>query len=211
MFSDITVCIPAYNEEKRIGRTIAEIKKHFSNLLVVDDASNDQTAVIAKSAGATVLSNQFKKGYLGAIKTGFKKSKTEWIATVDADGEHRLEDLIGISEYALSDGYDLVMGTRKMSQISRPSELILSTIASIKSPVFDTGSGMRVIKTHIARQLKLYSKCVCGTFVLEAVNLGANVGEYPIELSKIVKRREVAWEHVPQFFLLLKQLFKCSI
>ena len=211
MFSNITVCIPACNEEKRIGKTISGIKKYFSNVLVVDDASNDLTAYIANSVGATVIFNQFEKGYLGAIKTGFRKSKTEWIATVDADGEHRLEDLIGISEYALSESYDLVIGARKMPQISRPSELILSTIASIKTPVFDTGSGMRVIKTFVARQLKLKSKCVCGTFVLEAVNLGANVGEYPIELQKIEKPRKVAWEHVPQFFLLLKRMFKRSI
>jgi len=207
-FSSITVNIPAYNEENRIGSTLRSIKEYFENILVIDDGSQDKTKKIAETIGARVIDNEYSKGYLGATKTGFRTASTPWIITVDADGEHRIEDLIGMSKYALSHEYDLVMGTRKLSQISRPSEVILSTLASIKSPVFDTGTGLRIIRSALARQMELYGKCVCGTFVLEAGNLGAKIGEYSIHLKNIEKPRRIAWEHLQQFFILNRHLFK---
>ena len=207
-YSVFSVNISAYNEAERIGSTVANIKKYFPNVFVVDDGSQDNTKLIAEENGAKVIDNEYEKGYLGATKTGFKNAKTEWIITVDADGEHRMEDIIGISKYAKSNDYDLVMGARKISQISRLSELFLSLTASMKSPVFDTGTGLRAIKTELARKMKLYGKCVCGTFVIEAIKLGAKVGEYPIRLHTINKPRSVAWKHFAQFFILLYQLLR---
>ncbi len=207
-YSSITVNIPAYNEAKRIGKTIYEIKKHFPNILVIDDNSHDKTKEVAEIHGAEVIDNQYEKGYIGATKTGFRNVETEWIATIDADGEHRVDDLVSICKYKKIDTSDLIMGTRPLIKISRPSEIIIDIIARIKSPVFDTGTGLRLIKTKIASKMILNSKCPCGTFVVEAIGLGAKVLGVPISLNNIHKRRRIMWEHIPQLFILATMLFK---
>ncbi|MBA7516576.1 hypothetical protein ES705_08624 [subsurface metagenome] len=207
IFDAITVVIPAYNEEHRIASVIKEVSLYFQNILVIDDNSTDNTKLMALESGAKIIDNKYSKGHLGSIKTGFRSVKTEWIATIDADGEHSIEDLVNISNFALSSDYDLIIGRRFLNQISRPGEIILSTIAYIKSPIFDTGSGLRVLKSDLARKMELYGKCVCGTFVLEALSLGAKIGDFPIRLNHISKPRNIAWHHFRQILILLKLLF----
>lgn len=206
MFPDITVNIPAYNEGQRIGGIIKDLMPFFQNVQVINDFSTDSTVEAASSLGAKVVQNKFQKGYLGATKTGFRNVKTSWILTCDADGEHRVEDIIGIANFAIGEKFDLVLGTRVWKQISRPSEILLSAVASIKSPVFDTGTGLRMIKTSIARKMELKSKCVCGTFVLEVMQYEAAVGSYPILLHTVKKPRGIAWQHIPQFFILMRRI-----
>ena len=69
----ITAIMPAYNEEARIGKVVREAKRFVDEVLVIDDNSTDRTAYIAERAGAKVITNADRKGYIGALKTGFKK------------------------------------------------------------------------------------------------------------------------------------------
>jgi len=206
MFENITVAIPAYNEEGRIGLIVNQLKKYFTHILVVDDRSSDNTKQEALTNGAVVVTNRFQKGYIGGIKTGYQEAETEWIANIDADGEHRIEDLVKASEFTLQSDYDLVIGTRPVKQISRPSEIFLSLIAYSKAPVFDTGSGFRIIRKSLAEKMIIPGKCICGTFLLEAVNKKAKIGKHPIHLNSITKPRGIAWYHIPQFFIVMKLL-----
>lgn len=98
------------------------------------------------------------------------------------------------------------MGIHGLHQISRPSEIFLSTVAVIKSLVFDTGTGLRMIKYKITKKMEMSNKCSCGTFVQEAKSFGADVGANSIELQKIEKPQKIAWEHIHQFLHLLKTL-----
>jgi len=84
------ILIPAYNEEKTIKK-IVESGIKFGKVLVVDDASNDDTKNKAVLAGAMVLSHKHNLGYNLAIDTGLKfflKSKHKNIILLDADGQH---------------------------------------------------------------------------------------------------------------------------
>src|SRR3989338_1361177 len=93
----LSVIIPTINEEKSIGSTIKRVRKHLKNvrheILIIDTDSTDKTAKIAKSLGAKVI-NEPKRGYGQAYKTGFKNSKGDVIATLDADSTYPVESIL---------------------------------------------------------------------------------------------------------------------
>ncbi len=84
---NISVIIPAYNEEKRIGACLKSVFNQTvqaAEILVIDNASTDNTAKIAREMGATVISEP-RKGVTFARNTGFDKAQYEIIARTDAD------------------------------------------------------------------------------------------------------------------------------
>jgi len=93
----ILIIIPAKNEAAAIGSVIQEIREHFAGtILVVNDASSDNTAQIARDAGAKVLSLALSLGAWGAIQTGLRyalKHSYQIAITMDADGQHEARSI----------------------------------------------------------------------------------------------------------------------
>lgn len=87
------VIIPAKNEAKSIQIVIRDIKLHFSGeIVVIDDASDDNTAQLARDLGATVIQLPFSLGAWGAIQTGLRyavKNAYHIVITMDGDGQHQ--------------------------------------------------------------------------------------------------------------------------
>lgn len=109
-----SIVLPAKNESLAIGKVVAEIKSLYDDVevIVVNDGSTDDTADIARNAGATVFSHPYSKGNGAAIKTGARNAKGEFIIFMDADGQH---DPADIKQFMLKleEGYDLVVGARQ--------------------------------------------------------------------------------------------------
>ena len=76
--SEVAIIIPAYNEGHTIGKVVNKLKK-FGNVLVIDDASTDQTFKIAKNNGAKVIKNKHNLGYDSSINVGFNEIKKKKI------------------------------------------------------------------------------------------------------------------------------------
>jgi polyprenyl-phospho-N-acetylgalactosaminyl synthase len=176
---------------------------------VVDDGSSDGTAMLAKEKGAVVLENKGAKGYIGAIKTGFDVAKHDVLVTMDADGEHDPKFILKLTEPIFSNEADLVLGARK--KIDRMGERIITDLARLVVDVSDSGTGMRAMRTDLARRLNLKGKCICGISVLEPFYLGARIGEVPIENRTIDKSRRIAWGHFKQFFIVLLLILKMKM
>jgi glycosyltransferase involved in cell wall biosynthesis len=112
---DTLVIMPAWNESESIGNTIREVFEFGPpcDVLVVDDGSRDNTAQVARAAGATVLQLPFNMGVGGAMRTGFKYAKSHGysqVIQVDADGQHDPRDI-----KAVLDGLqhaDIAIGAR---------------------------------------------------------------------------------------------------
>ena len=86
----VSVVIPAYNREILILPTLDSIRSQTlapAEVLVIDDASRDATAVEARTAGATVLTQPHNQGYIAALKRGFATAQGEIVVVVDGDGE----------------------------------------------------------------------------------------------------------------------------
>ncbi len=151
----ITVGIPAYNEEKNIVKIISQIKEITSSIIVCDDHSTDDTNKIVKSLGVDVITHSKNMGYGSAIKSIFAKAKeidSDILVTMDADGQHRIEDLKKILEPVLSETVDVCIGSRFLEKNVEnvPSYrkvgikvLTKLTNVSLKESITDSQSGFR--------------------------------------------------------------------
>lgn len=116
----VLVIIPAYNEEISIGGVVTEIANTLPDfdVLVINDGSLDRTSEIAKSSGAMVLDLPTNIGIGNTIQTGFLFAVQRGYSTVvrmDADGQHRPEDIKSLIKPILNGEADMVVGSRFLS------------------------------------------------------------------------------------------------
>lgn len=113
----LAIVIPAFNEEKTIGKVVESVKE-YGIVIVVNDASLDNTMQVAKNSGAIVVNLNENKGYDSALNSGFKKAdelNCDGVITFDADGQHDSKD-INVFIKKLKEGNDLVLGVRVNTQ-----------------------------------------------------------------------------------------------
>ena len=122
----VKVIIPAFNEENGVGSVIREIPKDIvDEIVVVNNASTDETEKVARAAGATVLKEE-TKGYGRACLKGIdyvsqQEVKPNIIVFIDADYSDYPEELPNLIAPILNDGFDLVIGSRAMGQKQKGS------------------------------------------------------------------------------------------
>ena len=120
----IAAIIPAYNEEKHIGDVVRRTRQQLDNVLVVDDGSADKTATRAREAGGEVIVHEQNRGKGETIKTGLRywqDRQAEFVIILDADGQHRPEEIDRFMTAALSaEQPKLILGTRMNDVSSMP-------------------------------------------------------------------------------------------
>jgi len=107
--------IACYNEGIAIGSVVLKTKHHVDEVLVIDDGSDDDTAKIAKEAGATIIAHSSNKGKSEAIKTGFKyglDKDFEYMVTIDGDGQHNPDEIPQILKDIQNNSHDISIGIR---------------------------------------------------------------------------------------------------
>ena len=191
-----TIGIPAYNEEKNIGKIITSLKKITNSIIVCDDGSSDMTSKIATELGATVIKHEKNKGYGAAINSIFKKCNEEGVdvlVTFDADGQHRIGDLEKILKPIVEDEADIVIGSRFLddeSDVPNYRKLGIKVItqvtnASIKQKLTDSQSGFRAYSKHVLEKLNLTDKGmgISTEILIKSSNHGFKIAEIPIKIS----------------------------
>jgi glycosyltransferase involved in cell wall biosynthesis len=164
--SNCLVVIPAYNEAANIAPVIADVRgslPHF-DVLVVDDGSADETAAVARRAGARVLRLPVNSGYGVALQTGYKYAVRHGYLTVaqmDADGQHVARFFPQLLEQVEAGSADIVIGSRFLDgdghyqpSLARKIGMgIFSSMASriMKQHVSDPTSGYQVMRIDVAR------------------------------------------------------------
>lgn len=113
----ILVLIPAFNEAAKIAAVIGHVGTALptADILVVDDGSVDNTAMIARETGAFVVSHSFNMGYGVAIQTGYKFAMDHgyaFLVQIDGDGQHDPGCIPGLLAPLLSGETDFVLGSR---------------------------------------------------------------------------------------------------
>ncbi len=151
------IVIPAYNEEKMIGAVISGLQSEgYTNILIVDDASCDNTVKIAEEAGAEVLKHLINRGQGGALQTGLaylaEAYAPDIIVTFDADGQHQVEDIAALIRPIQEDKADIVLGSRFLQSCDVPlvrrmilklGVLFTNSISHVK--LTDTHNGLRAL------------------------------------------------------------------
>lgn len=111
----IIAIIPAFNEERFIGSVALTAGAYVTAVLVVDDGSTDRTADVAEAAGCVVIRHGSNLGKGAALNTGFRKARelgADAVVTLDADGQHRPEELVLVVTPILDGRADIVVGSR---------------------------------------------------------------------------------------------------
>lgn len=170
------VIIPAFNEEKTIGKVLTkiprEIYQHKLDILVVDDGSRDDTARISRQYKTKLVSHPINRGLGAALATGFDYARTkkyDFLITLDADGQHDPYEIKKLIKPILSSNADFVVGTRfKRASLkkynNKPTLIfrkILTFFASLATYAFtgvwtsDSQSGFRVFSKKAIEQIKI--------------------------------------------------------
>ena len=137
--------IPAFNEEKNISFVLDNIFSTFEgDIIVVDDGSSDNTCKLVSQYPTVILiSHKQNLGYDHAISTGLTHviaSNYEFVATFDADGQHRAQDLRDLF-YKLDKGADIVVGRRDSFQ--RVAERLVGIGFLVTKGIFDPFCGLK--------------------------------------------------------------------
>lgn len=117
----VIAIIPAYNEEATVAEVVRSVQEHVPNVLVVDDASCDRTAQVAREAGAVVVSHVLNRGVGAALRTGYRYALEcgfDVIVQIDADGQHDPRYIPELLQ-ALNGGCDVVIGSRFLNESYR--------------------------------------------------------------------------------------------
>lgn len=155
----LSVVIPAKNELAGLSILLPELKKYYpsAEVIVVDDASRDETGGGAQQMGCCVISHPYSKGNGASIKTGLRAASGDVVVCMDADGQHRAEDIAKLLS-KLEEGYDMVVGSRnKTGQASIQRGLANSLYNRFASwmvghKVDDLTSGFRAVRTKKFRE-----------------------------------------------------------
>lgn len=164
--SSVFFVIPAYNEGACVGQVVRRVKEHYSNVVVVDDGSADDTAEASRKAGAIVLRHVLNRGQGAALKTGIDyalESGAGIIVTFDSDGQHRLEDVAAFIEPIRQGKVDVVLGSRFLTNetqvpLGRKITLklgILFTRVVSRIKVTDTHNGLRALSRRAATEIQI--------------------------------------------------------
>lgn len=221
-----SIIIPAYNEEKTIDTVIKEIQEHLNDLssrqyeiIIVNDASKDQTAsILKKHPNIKLLHHPHNKGYGASLKTGILEARYDWVLIIDSDGTYPVKAISELIKIAKKSKCSLVIGSRDKNNKAIPPERrhakrFLNKFAGYLTgiPVPDINSGLRLFKKEIAlNHWELFPERFSFTSTLTMIGLskGYHVKFTPIDYYK---RKARSTLKPTDFFNFLKLLTKLSL
>lgn len=180
----IAIVIPAFNEGTTISNVVQSVKK-YGSVIVVNDASNDNTKQEASAAGAILVNHDKNKGYDGALNSGFLKAvelNCDVIITFDGDGQHNpkfIKDSIDL----LDQGFFVIIGIR--NKLQRISEYIFSWVAVRKWGIKDPMCGMKAFHVDVFNQLGVFDsyQSIGTELVIFAVNQNIKIAQQHVMVN----------------------------
>jgi len=189
------VCIPAYNEELTIQDVVKKALPYVDKVIVCDDGSTDNTAKLAKGAGAVVIS-QNNQGYGAAITTLFEQARKEdaqIMVTLDGDGQHNPDQIPLLIDAIITHNVDVVIGSRFLDDKTKAPGYRKTGIKIITSAsnygtnfkVTDSQSGFRAYSKDAIDAIHPTEQgmSVSTEILLKISNKGLSVAEVPIVVS----------------------------
>ena len=159
------IVIPAHNEEKRIGSVVQSLFEHVDKVIVVDDASVDNTSEDGRKAGAVVLNHKINLGQGAALETGHeyaRKINADYVLHFDGDGQFHVEDVIPAFESLKKEKADILFGSRFLDNRSNMpwfKRYILSPIGHLVNIIFgavrltDVHNGFRILNKRALNKI----------------------------------------------------------
>ncbi|MES2919878.1 MAG: glycosyltransferase family 2 protein [Pseudomonadota bacterium] len=197
----LSIILPAKNEAGGLRHTLPDLRQLHpeAEIIVVNDGSTDDTAAVASALGARVVSHPYSKGNGAAIKSGARAATGDILVFMDADGQHKPEDVARLLA-RLDEGYDMVVGARGMSSQAgahrAAANSLYNVLASwmVGQKVADLTSGFRAVRATLFRQF-LYllpnGFSYPTTITMSFFRAGYSVAYEPIEAPKRIGRSHI--------------------
>ncbi|MFZ0230633.1 glycosyltransferase family 2 protein [Mycobacterium sp.] len=193
---DAWIVVPAFNEAGVIGDVITDLRTVFAHVVCVDDGSDDDTGDIALRAGAHLVRHPVNLGQGAAIQTGVEYARrqpgAQVFATFDADGQHRVEDLVTMIDRLGRGDVDVVIGTRFGAGVTRPpllKRIVLQTAVRLSRRgrtlgLTDSNNGLRVFNKTVADGLDITMNGMSHAteFIMLIAENHWRVAEQPVEV-----------------------------
>lgn len=166
-FKDVYVIVPAFNEQNVIKDIINNLLKNFSNVIVINDGSNDKTLETINDLDIKILNHEINLGVGAAVQTGFDYVSNipdaKAVITFDADGQHLVDDAVAMAKEIMICDEGIIFGTRfpkHSKNIPMVKRIVLKLIAKITDLVTgvslsDAHNGLKAYKVSIIKELEL--------------------------------------------------------
>lgn len=193
MFDDTYIIVPAYNEEKVIRTTVEELQQSFSNIVVVNDGSSDNTLHILRELGVIVITHLINIGQGASLQTGITHALRLGAGTIvsfDADGQHRVSDVIGMLAELDKQDCDVVLGSRFLGSaegipahrrlLLKAAVIFSNTTTRVK--LTDAHNGLRVMNRRAAACLDItqFGMAHATEITQQFHDAGMKIREYPV-------------------------------
>jgi glycosyltransferase involved in cell wall biosynthesis len=181
------VVIPVLNEAQTIYNVVSSIVSKEVAILVVDDGSNDESALLASKAGAIVIRHKENKGYEKALNTGIETAINkgfDFAVTFDADGQFNPSDLLRCIESMKSVNADLVVGIRDYQ--NRYSEYFISLYGRLRFGLADPLCGMKLYRLKLVKEFLPFdkSKMIGMEMAFNMIDSGCSLSQIAIHIEK---------------------------
>lgn len=156
---NLSVILPARNEAASLRTLLPELVAILPNaeIIIVNDGSDDETLAVCAAFPVRVVSHPYPKGNGAAVKSGARAANGGVLIFMDADGQHKPEDIPALLE-KFAEGYDMVVGARQSGSHAGVHRAVANDLFSrfatwmIQQPVEDLTSGFRVVKANKFRK-----------------------------------------------------------
>lgn len=194
-YDDVVVIVRVFNEAPVVAGVLKELLAAGLRVIAVDDGSTDASADEIDAAGAFRVSHPINIGAGGALQTGIEAAlrftRAKYIGCFDADGQHRLEDLIGMIQ-TIRAGHDVVIGSRFLDgepDMGRLRRVMLKLAARLTRRgdsfrLTDAHNGLRVFTRAVAGDIKLNHAGMAYASELEETLTRSryDVTEFPVQI-----------------------------
>ncbi len=117
------IAIPVYNEDRYVSRVVSEVTRYASDVLVIDDGSDDQTPCLLAKLPVDVIRHAYNRGYGRSIRDAFQWASCygyDWLITMDCDEQHEPASLPDFLNAIAQNDCDIVSGSRYLESNGRP-------------------------------------------------------------------------------------------
>jgi glycosyltransferase involved in cell wall biosynthesis len=201
MGHSLTVVVPAFNEAESLPVFLPQLIEHCDQkgwkIIVVDDGSTDATFQVLSAYEANehleILRHKVNRGYGGALKTGIGQADTDFVVTIDADGQHGLFDIQAMLAALLDVDADMVIGKRIYQESPNLYRAIGKwlirrfTRLLVALSIEDLNSGFKLYNTHLVQQyLHLCPDSMAFSDVITLIFVSRRylVIEHPIQVKR---------------------------
>lgn len=162
----VAIIIPVYNEAQVIEDVVGQVRKNFNYIICVDDGSKDGSDGRVIAGGGMLVRHPINMGQGAALQTGIEFAKNlpvDYFVTFDADGQHRIDDVLSMVKEIEKGKWDIILGSRflgktvgmKKTKKALLRAAVFFTRITTGLKLTDTHNGLRVFNRKVAEEMQI--------------------------------------------------------